>query len=199
MSRTDLFVMGLLKDKPMYGYEIGQIMEEWHMDRWSKITLPAVYYALNKLEREGMLSKTCHMEGHLEQKIYSLTAKGEKTFLAALKKELGSPETLYQEYNVSLIFLKHLSTNEIRKALEPRRKFLQDRLQEHEECMAARESHPPYRRAAGDHGITFYRSELQWLENLLAKLEDEDSDAETPVGQDALRPPKKVGSQTARK
>ena len=43
-----LVLLGLLHERPLYGYEIKQIIEE-HMGDWTSIAFGSIYFALDKL------------------------------------------------------------------------------------------------------------------------------------------------------
>ena len=54
---TRLVILGLLRDRPLYGYEIKHIIEE-HMGDWTSIAFGSIYFALNKLAEEDFIEKT---------------------------------------------------------------------------------------------------------------------------------------------
>lgn len=47
----------LLRRRPLYGYEIKQIIEE-HMSDWTSIAVGSIYFAIDKLAEEGFIEKT---------------------------------------------------------------------------------------------------------------------------------------------
>jgi Fe2+ or Zn2+ uptake regulation protein len=51
-----LVILGLLRERPLYGYEIKQIIEE-HMGDWTSIAFGSIYFALDKLAKEGFVEK----------------------------------------------------------------------------------------------------------------------------------------------
>lgn len=61
------------------------------MDSWTKIQSGSIYYALNKLEKEGLiiLSETVGI-GTKVRKIYSITEKGKNKLKELVKQELSS-------------------------------------------------------------------------------------------------------------
>ena len=52
---TRLMVLGLLKSKPMSGYEIQQILTKSQSDSWAGILPGSIYHALKKMEKEGLV------------------------------------------------------------------------------------------------------------------------------------------------
>ena len=53
---TRLVILASLRDQPLHGYEIKQIIEE-HMGDWTNIAFGSIYFALGKLAEEGMIEK----------------------------------------------------------------------------------------------------------------------------------------------
>ncbi|PKO14362.1 MAG: hypothetical protein CVU39_15105 [Chloroflexi bacterium HGW-Chloroflexi-10] len=51
-----LVILGLLRDRPLYGYEIKQVIEE-HMSDWTSIAFGPIYFALDKLVEKGFVKK----------------------------------------------------------------------------------------------------------------------------------------------
>lgn len=55
ISTTEVAILGLLSDRPMYGYEIEKIIEERKMRNWTSIGFSSIYYSLNKMEKKSLL------------------------------------------------------------------------------------------------------------------------------------------------
>ena len=51
-----LVILGLLRQRPLYGYEIKQIIEE-HMSDWTSIAFGSIYFALDRLADEKFVEK----------------------------------------------------------------------------------------------------------------------------------------------
>jgi hypothetical protein len=51
-----LVILGLLRERPLYGYEIKQLVEE-HMSDWTSIAFGSIYFALEKLADEKFVEK----------------------------------------------------------------------------------------------------------------------------------------------
>ncbi len=87
-----LYVLSLLKKKPMYGYEIREKIEKQFGFKPGKVTC---YMVLYKLESEGLIAsrKIVESSSGPQRKYYVLTSKGEK----ALQKAKAFLKRLYQE------------------------------------------------------------------------------------------------------
>ena len=95
MSKTHLTVLGFLNEKPMYGYEIAQVIKERGMNQWAGINLPSVYKALLTLEEKKYISGKRIAEGNNPPKtVYRLTATGKEYLKKLVEKMLSKPKTM---------------------------------------------------------------------------------------------------------
>ena len=62
------------------------------MDRWTKIQSGSIYYALSKLEKEGLIKLTEEISiGGKVRKVYSITERGTSELKELVKQELSNP------------------------------------------------------------------------------------------------------------
>lgn len=81
MSKTDLIVLGFLKQEPMHGYKMAGYLEKQGIDVWVKLKKPSVYKALSRLEKLSYISyKYEQSENTPPKKVYHITEKGIKYF-----------------------------------------------------------------------------------------------------------------------
>ncbi len=80
LTKNDLLVLGLLLDRPMHGYEIGQHLRNEGVTMWFDVSTPAIYYSLNKLRKLGLISETRSRGGGAEKSVYHLTELGRSRF-----------------------------------------------------------------------------------------------------------------------
>ncbi|MCY6959894.1 PadR family transcriptional regulator [Clostridium brassicae] len=84
------FILYYLSIKPTHGYEIQKFIQANHMDSWTKIQSGSIYYAINKLEKEGLIELLKKENiGAKERKIYKMTSKGQLELQQCLKEELN--------------------------------------------------------------------------------------------------------------
>jgi len=78
MDKIDLLVLRTLALAPLHGYGIGQRIEQTSGGVF-RITLGALYPALNRLERTGLVKGEWSMtESHRRARYYSLTPAGRR-------------------------------------------------------------------------------------------------------------------------
>lgn len=86
-----VLILYYLSIKPTHGYEIQKFIQINHMDRWTKIQSGSIYYALNKLEKEGaIVLKEEIGVGSKARRIYEITDKGRDELKKLVKKELDN-------------------------------------------------------------------------------------------------------------
>lgn len=78
-----LYILGfLLRYGPQHGYQIKKRMSEQMAD-FTNIKLPTIYYHLEKMERDGLISAEELREGlRPEKRVYQITPEGKERFLS---------------------------------------------------------------------------------------------------------------------
>ena len=81
-----LVILGLLRERPLHGYEIKQIIEE-HMGDWTSVAFGSIYFALDKLAEERFVEKIAvEQKGNRPSRsVYQMTAAGRDEFLRLLR------------------------------------------------------------------------------------------------------------------
>lgn len=140
---TRLMVLGLLKTKPMSGYEMQQILQLSQTDRWAGILPGSIYHALKKMEKEGLVEiETLKQTGHRIKAIYKITEKGREEYRKLLKESLETPSvqlpsTLY----TGLSFIRDLPREEIIVSLENQMEYLKKELQKQKDGFMVKSKH----------------------------------------------------------
>jgi DNA-binding PadR family transcriptional regulator len=172
-----LVLLGLLHDRPLYGYEIKQIIEE-HMGDWTSIAFGSIYFALDKLAEEGFVKKVgIEQEGNRPSRsVYQITQSGEDEFLRLLRENWQNIEHEYFTIDICLFFLQRLSLAEVNGYLQSRLAALENALQHlqtHEAEQFQNSDVPPQARAIFDHTRAHLQSEAQWTKEVLSSLENQ--------------------------
>jgi len=57
MSATRLLILGALRFmQPAHGYSIRRELERWNAETWANIAYGSIYFALNKMEQDGLVA-----------------------------------------------------------------------------------------------------------------------------------------------
>jgi DNA-binding PadR family transcriptional regulator len=172
---TRLVILGLLRGRPLHGYEIKQIIEE-HMGDWTSIAFGSIYFSLAKLAEEGSVERagTEQEGGRPSRTIYRITPAGEEEFLRLLRAVWREPERHYYAIDVGLAFMEALSPEEISDYLSQRIAGLEHivgHIEEHQAEQLAREEVPRAAAAVFTHNLAHFRAELEWTRELLSRVE----------------------------
>lgn len=85
-----VLILYYLSIKPTHGYEIQKFIQVNEMDNWTKIQSGSIYYALNKLEKKGLIVLSQEVgNGIKARKVYSITETGKAELKKLVKKELN--------------------------------------------------------------------------------------------------------------
>ncbi len=171
-----MVLLGLLHERPLYGYEIKQIIEA-HMGDWTSIAFGSIYFALDKLSEEGLVEKiaTEQKGNRPSRSVFQVTEKGKAEFQKLLRESWQNTEREYYEIDICLFFLDRLPGEEILGYLRARLEHLADtlrHLQDHEAEQLQNPYVPPQARAIFEHTRMHLESEAQWTRNLIRTLEN---------------------------
>lgn len=169
-----LVLLGLLHDRPLYGYEIKQIIEE-HMGDWTSIAFGSIYFALDKLSSEGFVEKVSNEQhgNRPSRSVYQITPAGNTEFLRMLRETWQTVKQEYYEIDICLFFLDRLSMDEVRTYLNTRLDKLKKALQHletHETEQFQDPQVPPQAKAIFNHTRLHLKSEVEWTLEVLATL-----------------------------
>jgi DNA-binding PadR family transcriptional regulator len=172
---TRLVILGLLRDQPLYGYELKQIIEE-QMGDWTSIAFGSVYFALGKLSEEGLIEKVAtKKEGNRPSRsIYQITQEGRAEFLRLLREVWGGLEREYFAIDIGLAFMNALPQDEIKGYLHKRLAQLGGILHylgSHEQEQMTQPDIPSSAVAIFEHSRAHLEAELSWTKEMLEKIE----------------------------
>jgi DNA-binding PadR family transcriptional regulator len=172
---TRLVILGLLRERPLYGYELKQIIEE-HMGDWTNIAFGSIYFALGKLAEEGFAEQIAvEQEGRRPSRsVYQITEAGQAEFLRLLREVWGEVERHYYAIDVGLAFMEALPNNEVKGYLKGRIAQLEGIMQhisEHKAEQMAQPEVPTQAAAVFDHSLAHFQAELDWTRDLLDQVE----------------------------
>lgn len=170
-----LVILGLLRERPLYGYEIKQIIEE-HMSDWTSIAFGSIYFALDKLAEEKFVEKVeVEQQGKRPSRsVYQITEAGKEEFMRLLRESWQQFERQYFSLDICLFFLNNLPLDEVKNYLRIRRSALQTALrkvQSHRKEQLALPEVPRLAAAIFNHTLVHTQAELNWVTDLLQKLE----------------------------
>ena len=175
---TRLVILGLLRERSLYGYEIKQIIEE-HMGDWTSIAFGSIYFALDKLAEEAYVEKIgIEQPGNRPSRsVYQISAAGRDEFKRLLHETWAEVERTYFSIDIGIFFMDALSPQEVQGYLRKRIAMLEGvlrHLDEHQEEEMQIPDVPHRATAIFSHTVLHTRAELEWTRNLLESVQKGD-------------------------
>jgi DNA-binding PadR family transcriptional regulator len=161
----ELLLLGILRREAMHGYRLVEIVET-ELRACTDLKKPTAYFLLGKLARAGMVTRTRTREGKRPPKwVYRLTPKGEETFQALLRKNLGTFSAPKYPGSAGLAFVDVLPLEEVRLLLTQRIAALEAYASQAEVLGNAAE----HAGLVVSHERAHLHAELVWLKDQLSK------------------------------
>lgn len=115
-----LWILGLLKKRPMHGYEIKRYLEITRSDQWAGILAGSIYHAIKKLESEGLIAqRALEHVGNRTRAVYEITPAGEDEFRRLLEEAWTTPSpALPSNLYTAMTFLPDLPRETVLSAID---------------------------------------------------------------------------------
>lgn len=180
-----LMLLGLLRERPMYGQQIRDVIENHHHLFAEHIKKPTIYYQLARLAQEGYLEvrqETVEAPGtglahdelaFREREVYHITAKGCAYFSLLLREALSSHRAQLNDLDACLFFLDQLPPAETIALLRERYEQLARERAAIGYHVQAAQVQDRAHRLVTDHQLALLDAELGWLAHTLIQLQTE--------------------------
>jgi DNA-binding PadR family transcriptional regulator len=163
----ELAVLGLLKERPMHGYQLSRELGDSLGGLW-RVSYGSLYPTLRRLERDAAIeSEAGDVRGARRKKVYRITEKGEQIFLDLLQETPQDTQTEDARFRMRLAFFRYLSPETRIRLLERRRQALKERLSTIAESLRSGRGGDDYGRALIEHNRSVTESDITWLEQLI--------------------------------
>jgi DNA-binding PadR family transcriptional regulator len=176
----ELAILGLLKERPMHGYQLNRELGDQLGGLW-RVSYGSLYPSLRRLERQGAISSEAGT-GARRKTVYRITEEGERLFLELLQEPPQEGQTEDARFRVRLAFFRYLPPETRVRLLERRRLALQDRLAEIKGHLRDPGTTDDYQRALMDHARAATESDIAWLAELI-QAERQKYEITAPVGE----------------
>ncbi|HYJ61008.1 MAG TPA: helix-turn-helix transcriptional regulator [Actinomycetota bacterium] len=166
----DLAILGLLKDRPMHGYQLSREVAEQLGGLW-RVSYGSLYPTLRRLEGEGFVEATTGTTttgGGRRKTVYKITDAGEAEFLRLLEETPGDGQAEDARFRVRVAFFRYLPPETRIRLMERRRAGLETRLAGVNAAItAASADDDRYTLALMEHGRAATASDITWLNELI--------------------------------
>lgn len=167
----ELAILGALKEKPMYGYELKKRLSYLLGHLW-KISYGSLYPALKRLEAKNAVERAYTVKTKTRNRyVYRITPEGEEVFQRLLVDTHKSAEiTDADKFSIRLAFFQYMEPELRLWLLERRRNYLEERLKEMSGAVKSRyKDTDSYRQGLYRHRQELLRSDIVWLEEMIEK------------------------------
>lgn len=179
-----LLILGMLKIKPLSGYEIQQVLQTSQTEIWAGILPGSIYHALKKMDKEGLVEiDSVEQTGHRIKAIYRITDKGRAEFPQLLQESLREksvvlPSTLY----AAISFLHELPREDQIQALKQQKDLLEHELEQLKSGQKVKEQYVTLNAIAKlqfENMYAHYQLQIDFIEKLVYQIENNDEEDTT--------------------
>ncbi len=168
MTKAELAILGLVAEKPRYGYEIEGVIEERGMRDWTEIGFSSIYYLLRKLEDKGFVTSQLEKSSGRgpARKVYQVTEEGQRVWHEEILKTLSTLERAPTPFLLGMSALPAFPPEEAIQALRQYRDKLIDHrnaVKQRWEEQAAAQPLPYFVDAMFDYSVTLIETEMAWV------------------------------------
>jgi DNA-binding PadR family transcriptional regulator len=165
----ELAILGLLKEKPMHGYELKKRLSFMLGHFWT-VSYGSLYPALKRLEKQGGIERAYSVkEKTRNRNVYRITAKGEADFmrlLADTRAEAALSDT--EKFDIRMAFFQYLTPETRLRLLEKRRSLLEEQVKSFKAYRSSNRNQDHYQSGLLSHKVDQTRSDIRWLDRLIA-------------------------------
>jgi DNA-binding PadR family transcriptional regulator len=199
-----MVLLGLLLERPMYGQQIREVIEQHHRLFAEAIKKPTIYYQLERLVQDGDLevrqesveapgTGLAHEALALrERAVYHITERGRTHFLTLLRQALGGADAPLGDLDAGLFFLDRLAPAEAAALLRERYVRVARERAGLTEALGSGYIEDRAHRLVADRQLALLDAELNWLARTLIVLQpDAGQGASTPDATARQTPPER--------
>jgi DNA-binding PadR family transcriptional regulator len=165
----ELAILGLLKERPMHGYELKKRLSYMLGHFWT-VSYGSLYPAIKRLEKSGSIERAYSVkEKTRHRNVYRITQRGEAEFMRMLTSDLSDASLADPEkFDVRMAFFQYLEPETRLALLETRRKLLEEQVAKFKAYKSSNGDEDQYRRGLLSHKVEIAKSDIRWLDRLMA-------------------------------
>jgi DNA-binding PadR family transcriptional regulator len=165
----ELAILGLLKERPMHGYELKKRLSYMLGHFWT-VSYGSLYPALKRLEKSSSIERAYSVkEKTRNRNVYRITRKGEAGFMRRLTENITDSSLADTEkFDLRMAFFQYLEPETRIDLLEMRRRYLEDQVAKFKAYRSTNTDEDHYRTGLLRHKVDQARSDIRWLDRLMA-------------------------------
>lgn len=164
----ELAILGLLKERPMHGYELKKRLSYMLGHFWT-VSYGSLYPALKRLEKSAAIERAYSVkEKTRNRNVYRITRKGETTFMRMLTENVSNASLANTEkFDLRMTFFQYLEPETRLELLEMRRMYLEDQVAKFKAYRSTNKDEDRYRTGLLRHKVDQAKSDIRWLDRLM--------------------------------
>src|SRR5436190_16804659 len=110
-------LLGFIEEEPRSGYDLKRTIDE-RLAHILEMTSGTVYYTLKRLEARGWVRGSVSRKGKRpEQRVYRITAAGQKAFLQLLEEAMFQTHQFVSPFDIALYFTPRMPAETVTRAV----------------------------------------------------------------------------------
>ena len=173
LSNVEAALLGLLRNGPMYPYQIEKEVQERDMRFWTELSMSSIYKLLRKLERTNIvISKTEISDENRTRKRYELTEEGRKALENKVKELVSEPDHIRWQVDIGISNLDMLPLDEAVLCLDKYKAKLEQSIEQYRGLAKYMSEAGCTRRAQGLASRPQYlmEGEIRWIDSYLKQI-----------------------------
>jgi len=174
MTDAELAILGLLSEKPAYDHELNKLIDARGLRRWTAIGQSSMYYVLDKLEKQGLISKTVEKSG---QRQFQISPAGVGVLQTSVADLLSTTRAYDKSFELGLANMSVLKTSQVQSALISRQAELHVHIEKLREQVEVEKKNGSFVSVSlFAHRLSMMEAELTWLDTFIVEWQ-----AQAPV------------------
>jgi len=172
ISDLEAVVLGIICERPSYGYEIEATIQDRSIRLWTDIAFSSIYYVLRRLEEQGYVESTKDEADGRIRKIYKATQAGEEELASKLGHALSTLEKQQSAFNLGVGFMGRLGPEQSLQHIKRRGAAIRERLDSYREALERIEARgwPFYIKGLYTRPIAILEAEDSWLRGFIEEI-----------------------------
>ena len=165
----EVAILGLLKERPMHGYELKKRLSYMLGHFWT-VSYGSLYPALKRLEKSGSIERAYSVkEKTRNRNVFRITGRGEAEFMRLLTEDTSDSSLVDTEkFALRMALFQYLEPETRLALLETRRRLLEDQVAKFKAYRSNNGDEDRYRKGLMRHKVELARSDIRWLDKLMA-------------------------------
>lgn len=174
INEREAAVLGLVYEKPLYGYTIEKIIKERGMRHWTDIGFSSIYYVLKRLEHRNLIESSCqHQKDKPSRKVYTINRQGRRLMKEKVISLLSQNRRVASPFDLGVAHIHLLTPQETMTCLHERLRALDSAI----ELITTHRAHhekikkPYFILALSDRALAHLSTEKSWIEKFTHEVQ----------------------------